>query len=107
MRIDRNRLLITLILVAMASVTVSTASSALTRAVGIADPSWISAHEDEAGLNGEPDTGGNTVPPPDAPRLNGADRSRGEEPASPARDARLWLMWMSRIWAARLWGATY
>ena len=110
MRIFSTKLLISLILVMVASLTLSTASSAFTRLDQTVDPSWIASlgHPDAVDLNGEPEAGGGSAPPPTSPQGRyGAAPQRGDAPVNAARTYQLWLTWMSRIWAARQWGVTF
>lgn len=110
MRIFRIKLLIMLILVAVASLTLSTASSALTRMTNSIDPSWVGSigHPDAVDLNGEPEAGGGSAPPPTGTQGRyGAGQQRGDAPVAAARTYQLWLTWMSKIWAARHWGVTF
>lgn len=106
MRIHRNRLLILIpILVIVASFTPTGASAELVKAVGIADPSW-NVKGSVLATSGEPDTGGNTVPPYQ-PRINVAGQSRGDALAMTTRDVRVWLTWVGRFWTGRILGTAF
>ena len=104
MRTLRIKLLITLILVTIVGVALTTPSSAYVKYNRLGDPSWIgSAGWDANDQNGEPDVGGSQTPPATG-RGYSAGQQRTEAPSSPANRYRIWLTWMSRIWAARNWG---
>lgn len=109
MRIIRNRLLITLILVAATCGAWSTSSSAFSRMISTPDPIWVGAydHLEDVDLNGEPEAGGGSGPAPGSGKTNRSGRGRDEAPASTGRDIQQWWTWMSRVWASRLWGSTF
>jgi len=108
MRIVRIKLLITLILVTIAAIAVSSPASAYRVYDRSIDPSWIhsSSLDDGLDLNGEPEVGGNTAPTSGG-KSYGARQQRTEAPVRFEARYRLWLSWMSRIWAARNWGVPF
>lgn len=107
MRTFRIKLLITLILVTIVGVSLSTPSSAYSKYDRSDDPSWSTSGIDgTSDTNGEPDVGGNATPPSTG-RGYSAGQQRVEAPSSLAERYRIWLTWMSRIWAARNWGVPF
>lgn len=108
MRVFGTRLLILLILAIAAVLATATPSSAVRRLERVPDPSWSVTQMDDVDLNGEPDVGGNSTPPPATPQTRtGAGRERSEAPAWSSYDHQLWLKWVGRIWAASRWGRPF
>jgi hypothetical protein len=104
----RNSLLIMLVLVTVALTGLVSSALAVGRididpyAPGVSKPgsSWS---------NGEPDGSGSGAPLPQTappPGKLSSGQVRGETPAAPVSGFAERMLWMSRIWAARILGAT-
>jgi hypothetical protein len=108
MQISRNKLLVTLVLVSVALLVLSSASSAAPRIDKFLERTWSTGTVVKApiaSLGGEPEGGGGGTPQPTV--KYSSVRSRSEVGVVSVRGYGSWWTLISRVWAARYWGITF